>query len=122
MQPTAPAAPEFRLPPLPLRPPPANPQSATHLYARTRLQDPLANLLAIALRHRGGRLPLSSFAAFGEGLYMLGNGESPYHTRRAFLRAVEYGAGTSHPDYQQALALVHTLDAADAAALSVVAA
>lgn len=121
MQPTAPAAPELRLPPLPLRPPPANPQSATHLYARTRLQDPLANLLAIALRHRGGRLPLSSFAAFGEGLYMLGNGESPYHTRRAFLRAVEYGAGTSHPDYEHAWVIVNQLDDADSHYLGVAA-
>ncbi len=116
-----PQAPELSLPPLPLRPPPAQPQSATHLYARRRLRDPLANLLAIALRHRGGLLPLSSFASFGEGLYMLSKGESPYHTRRAFLRAVAEGAGTSHPDYEHAWLLVHQLDEADTQYLGVAA-
>lgn len=120
MHPTAAAAPNTSAA-LSRKAPPVRPQSATHAYARTRLRDPLANLLAIALRHRGGRLPLSSFAAFGEGLYMLDNGESPYHTRRAFLRAVEYGAGTSHPDYEHAWVLVNQLDDADAKYLGVAA-
>lgn len=118
---TTPAAPEFQLPPLPLRPPPARPQSATHLYARNLRRDPLARLVAVALRHRGRGLPLSSRSAFAEALHLFDHGESPYLTRRAFLRTVELGAGTSHPDYQHALALVHSLDAADAAALQVAA-
>lgn len=100
---------------------PGQPQSATHLYARNLRCDPLARLVAVALRHRGRGLPLSSRSAFAEGLHMLERGESPYYTRRAFLRTVEFGAGTTHPDYQLALALVATLDAADTAALGVAA-
>lgn len=97
------------------------PQSATHLYAYQRRRDPLAQLLAIALRHRGGRLPLSSFSAFGEGLHMLEKGESPYLTRRAFLRSLEYSVGTEHPDFEHAALLVRQLDAADASYLGVAA-
>lgn len=92
-------------------------ETATQIYARNRRRDPLARLLAIATRHAGRGLFMSARAAISEGCYLLERGESPYHVRRCFLRAVEFGAGAHHPDVTAARQLVRALDDADTAAL-----
>lgn len=97
------------------------PETATQIYARNLRRDPLGQLLAIATRHAGQGLPMSARAAMAEGCYLVERGESPYHARRSFLRAVEHRTGPNHPDYQRARLIVRALDDADSAAMGVAA-
>lgn len=105
------------------RPPLAHfqPETATQLYARNLRRDPLGQLIAIATRHAGEGLPLSSRSSLSEGIYIIERGESPYLARRSFLRAVELRAGPNHPDYDRARQLVRALDEADTAAMGMAA-
>lgn len=97
------------------------PETATQIYARNLRRDPLGQLLAIATRHAGQGLPMSSRSAISEGCYLVERGESPYHARRCFLRALEYRTGPNHPDYHRARDMVRALDQAEMQAIGVAA-
>lgn len=93
----------------------------TQEYARNLRRDPIGKLVAIATRHAGEGLRLSSRSALAEGSYLIASGESPYYARRAILRAIELRCGKDHPDTHLALALVRQMDAADGAVIGVAA-
>lgn len=93
----------------------------TQQYARSLALDPLGRLVALATKHTGEGLLLSSRSKLAEATWLINSGESLYHARRSVLEAVALRCGTNHPDYQAARELVRQMEAAEGDALRVAA-
>jgi hypothetical protein len=93
----------------------------TQEFARGLAHDPLGQLVALATKHAGQRMLLSSRSLLATGVHMLDTGESLYHARRSLLEVVALRAGTNHPDYQAAREMVRGMEEAEGAALGVAA-
>lgn len=93
----------------------------TQQFARSLALDPLGRLVAIATKHSGKGLLLSSRSKLAEATWLLNSGESLYHARRAALEAIALRTGTNHPDYAAAREIVRALEEAEGVALGVAA-
>ncbi len=93
----------------------------TQAYGLGLAHDPLGKLVALATKHAGNRMLLSSRSLLATGIHMLDTGESIYHARRSLLEVVALRCGTNHPDYSTARELVKQMEEAEGAALGVAA-
>ena len=93
----------------------------TQQYARSLALDPLGRLVALATKHTGKGLLLSSRSKLAEATWLINSGESLYHARRSALEAIGLRCGTNHPDYSTARELVKQMEEAEGAALGVAA-
>ena len=93
----------------------------TQAYGLGLAHDPLGKLAALATKHAGQRMLLSSRSLLATSFYMLDTGESLYHARRSLLEVVALRAGTNHPDFHAARELVRAMEEAEGAALGVAA-
>lgn len=93
----------------------------TQEFARGLTLDPMSRLIAIATRHTGKGLHLSSRSKLAEAAWLINSGESLYHARRSALEAIALRTGTNHPDWYAARDLVRAMEAAEGEALAVAA-